>query len=70
MDEQVKGECFCMGAGPQMTAIAKSIAPRGAVEHFRNSHVEFLKGMRSLLDARIAKMSRAEPPKGTSVPVD
>jgi hypothetical protein len=70
MDEQVRGECFCAGAGPQLTAIAKTLAPAAAVEHFRRSHVEFLKGMRSLLDARIEKMSRNEPPKGASVPVE
>ncbi len=70
MDEQVKGECFCMGAGPQLTAMAKSLMPHAAAEHFRNSQVEFLKAVRSLLDARIAKMSHAGVPKGTSVPVD
>jgi hypothetical protein len=38
-------------------------------DHFRNSRVEFLKGIRSLLDARIARLSREEN-KGTHVPVD
>jgi hypothetical protein len=37
--------------------------------HFRNSRVEFLKGIRSLLDARIARLSREEN-KGTHVPVE
>ncbi len=75
MDEQeqsrpVRGECLCMGAGPQATAILKSLGMGGASEHFRNSRVEFLKGIRSMIDSRIAKLQRQEPTKGTSVPVD
>jgi len=38
-------------------------------DHFRNSRVEFLKGVRSLLDARIAHLSREES-KGTHVVVE
>jgi hypothetical protein len=37
--------------------------------HFRNSRVEFLKGVRSLLDAQIARLSREER-KGTHVTVE
>ena len=37
--------------------------------HFRNSRVEFLKGIRSILDARIARLSREEH-KGTHVVVE
>ena len=75
MDEQtttgaVSGECLCMGAGPQATAVLKSISLGGATEHFRNSRIEFLKGLRSLLDSRIEKLQRQERKKGTSVPVD
>jgi hypothetical protein len=38
-------------------------------DHFRNSRVEFLKGIRSLLDARIARLEREEN-KGTHVVVE
>jgi hypothetical protein len=38
-------------------------------DHFRNSRVEFLKGIRSLLDDRIAHLSREER-KGTRVTVE
>ena len=38
-------------------------------DHFRNSRVEFLKGIRSILDARIARLSR-EHQKGTHVVVE
>ncbi len=37
--------------------------------HFRNSRVEFLKGIRSLIDDRIAHLSREET-KGTRVTVE
>ena len=43
-----------------------SEATRG---HFRNSRVEFLKGVRSLIDDRIAHLSKEEP-KGTRVTVE
>ncbi len=70
MNERVQGDCFCMGAGPQLTAMAKSLGPAAAMEHFHNSRLEFLKGIRSLIDSRIEKMSQSAPPKGASVPVD
>ena len=44
-----------------------SEATRG---HFKNSRVEFLKGMRSLIDDRIAHLSKEEEPKGTRVTVE
>lgn len=41
-----------------------------SVEHFRNSHIEFLKGVRSLIDERIAQLSKATEHKGTRVTVE
>ena len=38
-------------------------------DHFRNSRVEFLKGVRSLIDERIEHLSRHEE-KGTKVTVE
>jgi len=38
-------------------------------DHFRNSRVEFLKGVRSLIDDRIAHLSKNES-KGTHVTVE
>jgi hypothetical protein len=66
----VQGECFCMGAGPQATAALKSISLGPATEHFRNSRIEFLKGLRSLLDRRIEKLQKHAQKRGTSVPVE
>jgi len=59
-----------MGVGPQATAALKSISLGGASEHFRKSRIEFLKGLRSMLDSRIEKLQHKEQKKGTSVPVD
>jgi hypothetical protein len=39
-------------------------------DHFRNSRVEFLKGLRSLIDERIAHLSRDQQTKGTHVTVE
>ena len=38
-------------------------------DHFRNSRIEFLKGIRSLIDDRIGHLSRHET-KGTTVTVE
>jgi hypothetical protein len=38
-------------------------------DHFRNSRVEFWKGVRSLIDDRISRLSKDEP-KGTRVVVE
>jgi hypothetical protein len=38
-------------------------------DHFRNSRIEFLKGIRSLIDDRIGRLSREET-KGTKVVVE
>jgi hypothetical protein len=39
-------------------------------DHFRNSRVEFLKGIRSLIDDRIAHLSSRQERKGTHVTVE
>jgi hypothetical protein len=40
------------------------------LEHFRASRIEFLKGVRSLLDERIAHLSKDAEHKGTHVTVE
>ena len=42
----------------------------GTRDHFRNSRMEFLKGLRSLIDDRIAHLSRDPQSKGTHVTVE
>ena len=43
--------------------------PEATQHHFRNSRVEFLKGLRSLIDDRIEHLSH-EPRKGAHVTVE
>jgi hypothetical protein len=57
---------FCSTAIPVMGKIW-SEATR---DHFRTSRVEFLKGLRSLIDERIEHLSRNEEHKGTKVTVE
>lgn len=64
-------DCGCMGVGPAISHIMNNLGPKEAREHFRASRVEFLKGMRALLDARIDYLSRTETQSaGTTVPVE
>ncbi len=60
------GGCFfCDTAMPML----ESLVSESTRDHFRNSRVEFLKGLRGLLDERISHMSSAET-KGTKVTVE
>lgn len=64
--ETPRAGCFvCQTAVPLMQAFW-SDATR---DHFRNSRIEFLKGIRSLIDDRIDRLSRGEQ-KGTHVVVE
>jgi len=56
---------FCATALP----LLERCWPEATRAHFRNSRIEFLKGIRSLLDERIAHLSRKEQ-KGTHVAVE
>lgn len=56
---------FCATAMPML----ENLVSRSTRSHFRNSRVEFLKGMRSLLDEKISRLSREES-KGTHVTVE
>ncbi len=64
--EQRQPGCFiCMTAIPLLEQIW-SAKTRG---HFRSSRIEFLKGIRSIIDDRIERLSR-EHAKGTHVTVE
>jgi hypothetical protein len=65
-EKQAHSGCFfCATAIPTL----KHLWSDATKDHFRNSRVEFLKGIRSLLDDRIAHLSRDER-KGTHVTVE
>lgn len=63
-------QCFCQGLGPQATAFVEHLWDQKTQDHFRNSRIEFLKGVRSLIDDKIARLSRTAPAKGSAIPVD
>ena len=73
MDEQHThqhaGCFFCDIAAPQIEALMDHVWPQDTREHFRNARVEILKGMRSMLDARIDHLSK-HAAKGTKIAVD
>jgi hypothetical protein len=64
-----EGCVFCTVVGPQLEAIMDHIWPADTREHFRNARIEVLKGMRSIIDARIARLSQHEA-KGTKLTVE
>jgi len=64
-----QGCIFCNVVAPQMEAMMDHLWPKGTREHFHNARVEVLKGMRSILDARIEHLSRQER-KGSKVVVE
>jgi hypothetical protein len=62
--------CVCGGNGPKLTALASMLMPSGeAGTHFRQAHIELLKGLRALIDQRIESMA-APPAHGTKLNVD
>jgi hypothetical protein len=62
--------CFiCEVAAPQIEAFLDHVWPKDTREHFRNARVEVLKGMRSMLDARIEHLSKQHQ-KGAKVTVE
>jgi len=64
-----QGCFFCGVVGPQIEALLDRCWPEQTQEHFRNARIEMLKGIRSMLDARIDRLSQ-HTQKGTKVPVE
>ena len=65
-----KPDCICGGAGPAFTEFIKNMGPsEGAKKHFVQARVEFLKGLRAIIDRKIDEISK-EPEKGAKVTVE
>jgi|KBSMisStaDraftv2_1062788.scaffolds.fasta_scaffold922653_2 hypothetical protein len=64
--QHAAGCFFCTTALPLMERVWNE-ATR---DHFRNSRIEFLKGLRSLLDDRIEHLSKHDEGRGTRVTVE
>ena len=68
--KQKCGECLCGGAGPALTEFLRQMGPsETARRHFDQARVEFLKGLRSIIDSRIEAISKQEV-RGTKVVVE
>ena len=63
--QEAPGCFYCLNMKP----FFRQIWSEGTKDHFRNSRIEFLKGVRSIIDDRINNLSRHEP-KGTHVTVE
>ena len=62
--------CLCQGAGPAMTELLQRLAPPAeARHHFDTARVEFLKGLRSLIDAKIERLSKPKA-RGQAIKVE
>ncbi|MCS7314063.1 MAG: hypothetical protein RMI94_07190 [Bryobacterales bacterium] len=61
--------CGCLCCEIQRLVEHMFRLPEPTRQHLRNSRIEFLKAIRSLVDERIAQLSRVEI-KGTKVPVE
>ncbi|MFN7981347.1 MAG: hypothetical protein U0Q11_05775 [Vicinamibacterales bacterium] len=47
-------DCGCMGAGPLISQFLRNLGPSSEVsQHFKNAHLEVMKGLRTYLDEQI-----------------
>ena len=64
------GSCFCQGAGPAFSDLVRRFGPpEEARRHFDAARLEFLKGLRALVDARIEEVSKRKV-KGQKISVE
>jgi hypothetical protein len=62
--------CLCQGAGPALSELLQRLAPPEAARgHFETARVEFLKGLRAVLDARIDRHTKART-RGQAIKVE
>ena len=65
-----QGPCVCQGIGPVLTDVLRRLGPpEQAREHFDAARIEFLKGLRALLDARIERISKSKA-RGEKIKVE
>ena len=67
--EQPRSESGC-GAGTAFSRLSNIFQPpAGAGDHFRQARIEFLKGVRGLVDHQIERLTHG-PAKGTRITVE
>ena len=63
-------QCVCQGIMPLLTDLLRRLGPpEQARHHFESARVEFLKGIRALIDARIEYVSK-QGRKGEKIAVE
>lgn len=68
--KEQSGDCLCRGTGPALSELLRRIGPpEQARQHFDTARVEFLKGLRALIDARIEQVSKRSA-KGEKIAVE
>ncbi len=68
--KQASGPCLCQGAGPALSELLHRLGPPPeARRHFEAARLEFLKGLRAVLDARIEQVSKPRA-KGEKISVE
>ena len=62
--------CICQGTMPLLTELLRRLGPpEAARNHFDAARLEFLKGVRALIDARIAQVSKTKA-RGEKIEVE
>jgi len=62
--------CVCQGAGPALTELLARLGPPAeARRHFESARLEFLKGLRAVLDARIERVSKPKA-RGQAISIE
>jgi hypothetical protein len=63
-------QCLCKDIGPALSGLVHKLAPpEQARRHFEAARIEFLKGLRALVDARIERLSKPRA-KGEKITVE
>lgn len=65
-------DCLCMGVGPQLTALLRSVMPTtGLAESLRGTELDALTFLKTIIEQRISSLSGTPPdPRGTRVEID
>ncbi|MEZ5402038.1 MAG: hypothetical protein R2729_20365 [Bryobacteraceae bacterium] len=66
------GGCGCAGAGPAFTDFLRNLGPADEVrDHFHRARIEFLKGIRAMVDQQIRHATEdAGAKKGAKITVE
>ncbi len=73
-EHQKEYACWCKEINEEMAKLSSMVRNLGPSEkvkdHFRTSKVEFLKGLRRMIDEKIERAQSSGQSHGTSVPVE